>query len=205
MGLVSALFLTIFLSFNLLISCNTTAHKSPSFIISVQNGMKPTEFSDVENWYNSILENLSSKSLFPQNNRKITHISKTVFHGFSTKLALHQVEELKKHPAILGVLQDRKRHIQTTRSPGFLGIDTATRTRINNDLLQKSNYGSNVIIGVLYTGIFPEGKSFQDNGLDPIPSHWKGECVGGNDFPKTLCNKKIIGARYFDSEETGIT
>ncbi|KAJ0102290.1 hypothetical protein Patl1_06086 [Pistacia atlantica] len=162
--------------------------------------MKPSDFSEVEDWYRSILDSLTAKSLFFENNKKITHVYKTVFHGFSARLASQQVQELKKRPEIVGVIQDRKRHIQITRSPGFLGLTTATKTRIN-DLRQKSNYGSNVIIGVLDTGLWPEGKSFQDHGLDPIPSRWKGECVGGEDFPKSLCNKKLIGARYFRSEE----
>lgn len=34
--------------------------------------------------------------------------------------------------------------------------------------------------------------------MGPIPKKWKGECEGGEEFnPKTACNKKVIGARYY--------
>ncbi|KAL5560935.1 hypothetical protein UlMin_030682 [Ulmus minor] len=41
--------------------------------------------------------------------------------------------------------------------------------------------------------------SFADEGLEPTPPSWKAECDGGDNFPKTLCNKKLIGVRYFNS------
>lgn len=40
-------------------------------------------------------------------------------------------------------------------------------------------------------------EEFSDDEMGPILSHWKGECVAGQQFPKTLCNKKLVGARYF--------
>ncbi|KAG7956416.1 hypothetical protein I3843_11G123400 [Carya illinoinensis] len=49
-----------------------------------------------------------------------------------------------------------------------------------------------VIIGLLDTG------HFSDEGLSPPPSKWKGECQGAN----FTCNNKIIGARYYNSENS---
>lgn len=58
--------------------------------------------------------------------------------------------------------------------------------------------GSEAIIGVIDTGIWPESKSFNDTGLGPIPKRWKGKCVSGDRFNATIhCNKKIIGAEFF--------
>lgn len=60
-----------------------------------------------------------------------------------------------------------------------------------------SDYADDVIVGVLDTGIWPERDSFSDEGLGPVPARWKGKCVDLPDFPATLCNKKIIGARAY--------
>ncbi|KAJ4720776.1 Subtilisin-like protease [Melia azedarach] len=200
MAIVYSVLLSIFLSANLLIvqvSCEKIiAQEGKSFIVQVQNDMKPDEFYDVRDWYESILKSLSSKTL-AQSDKEIIHVYKTVFHGFSTRLTPQQVQQLKNRPEIVGVLEDKTRRILTTRSPRFLGLIKDAKP--SNDILKQSDYGSNVIIGVLDSGVWPERQSFHDKDLDPIPSHWKGVCEGGEDFPKTLCNKKLIGVRYFHS------
>ncbi|KAL5762602.1 hypothetical protein ACOSP7_018866 [Xanthoceras sorbifolium] len=58
--------------------------------------------------------------------------------------------------------------------------------------------GEGVIVGLLDTGFWPESKAFSDEGLGPIPSHWKGACESGDQFNATIhCNRKVIGARWF--------
>jgi hypothetical protein len=70
--------------------------------------------------------------------------------------------------------------------------------------------GEDVIVGVIDGGIYPEHPSFADTPIapdgtrnyigpayDPPPAHWRGICQEGEDFPSTLCNNKLIGARYF--------
>ncbi|XP_059663642.1 subtilisin-like protease SBT1.5 [Cornus florida] len=190
-----ALPFTVLLSFSVIYGdCNTQ-----TFIVRVNNNLKPSVFSSVEHWYKSTLQglNYSNPSLNSENpktsSRDFLHVYKTVFHGFSARLTTQEADELKKHPGILAVLPDRVRPIHTTRSPEFLGLSPNDP----NGLLTKAHFGDNVIVGVLDTGIWPERRSFRDQGLGPIPSRWKGECTEGERFSKTLCNRKIIGARYF--------
>ncbi|KAI3969545.1 hypothetical protein MKX01_020106 [Papaver californicum] len=57
-------------------------------------------------------------------------------------------------------------------------------------------YGEDTIIANLDTGVWPESKSFSDEGMGPIPSRWKGTCQN-NTKDGVPCNKKLIGARYF--------
>ncbi|RZC80700.1 hypothetical protein C5167_043278 [Papaver somniferum] len=212
----SALFSSILLCFSDIVSGTTTnsvnlsdQFETQTYIIRVQNNLKPSVFSDVEHWYSSTLKSLTSdqlkldheKTQNKNSKNDFLHVYKTVFHGFSTKLNQQQAEEIKNRPGVLGVYVDRVRKIHTTRSPHFLGL-TGPSAHSANGLLKGSDYGSNVVIGILDTGIWPERRSFHDRGLGPIPSHWKGECMEGKEFSKTLCNRKLVGARYFPNGYT---
>ncbi|KAL0324369.1 UNVERIFIED_CONTAM: Cucumisin [Sesamum calycinum] len=57
---------------------------------------------------------------------------------------------------------------------------------------------SDVVIGLLDTGVWPEHPSFNDSGFGPPPAKWKGTCMTTN----FTCNNKIIGARYYNSENS---
>ncbi|KAL6968553.1 hypothetical protein U1Q18_034356 [Sarracenia purpurea var. burkii] len=178
---------------------STDVEDTQTFIVRVQNDLKPSVFSDVEKWYSSTLRSLTSnplestKSKSTHRERDFVHVYRTVFHGFSAILTTQQAMELAKRPEVLGVIPDRVHQIQTTRSPQFLGLAGRNPT----GLLAESDSGSNVVIGVFDTGICPERLSFNDGGLGPVPTRWKGECSDGEKFMKTSCNKKVIGARCF--------
>ena len=77
-----------------------------------------------------------------------------VFHGFSAVLSPDQVSSLSRHPTILAVFEDKSLELHTTRSPQFLGL------RNQSGLWSESDYGSDVIIGVFDTRIWPERRSF---------------------------------------------
>ncbi|ESR61105.1 hypothetical protein CICLE_v10018333mg [Citrus x clementina] len=49
------------------------------------------------------------------------------------------------------------------------------------------------------TRVWPESKSFSDEGFGPIPSKWKGICQNDKDS-RFHCNRKLIGERYFNQE-----
>ncbi|KAG6579375.1 hypothetical protein SDJN03_23823, partial [Cucurbita argyrosperma subsp. sororia] len=53
---------------------------------------------------------------------------------------------------------------------------------------------SDIIVGVLDTGIWPESPSFHDEGYGLPPPKWKGSCEASLNFS---CNNKIIGARSY--------
>ncbi|XP_050147369.1 subtilisin-like protease SBT4.12 [Malus sylvestris] len=58
---------------------------------------------------------------------------------------------------------------------------------------------SDIIVGVMDNGIWPEAKSFKDEGFGPPPKKWKCVCEGGKNF---TCNKYIVGARYYLTDTT---
>ena len=79
---------------------------------------------------------------------------------------------------MLFVFPSRKLQLQTTRSWDFMGL--------NNTAKRIPTVESNVIVGVIDTGIWPESESFSDEGYGPPPKKWKGTCAGGTNF---TCNK----------------
>ncbi|TYK25239.1 subtilisin-like protease SBT4.14 [Cucumis melo var. makuwa] len=110
------------------------------------------------------------------------------FNGFAARLLPHEVDKL----AMVSVFRSKTRKLHTTRSWDFLGLSEAASRR-------NAAAESNVIVGLLDSGIWMEGPSFKDDGYGEIPSKWKGKCVTGHNF--TSCNRKVIGARFFDIEE----
>lgn len=79
---------------------------------------------------------------------------------------------------VVSIFPSRTLWPQTTRSWDFMGL----RENVNGN----TNTGSDIIIGVLDSGIWPESESFSDEGFGPIPKKWKGVCNGGKNF---TCNK----------------
>ncbi|EYU21279.1 hypothetical protein MIMGU_mgv1a023973mg, partial [Erythranthe guttata] len=163
------------------------AEQRKTFIVRVKHEAKPSVFPNHSNWYESSLRSISAASV------GVIHSYDTVFHGFSASLSASEAVKLESLPGIIAVIPEQVRQLHTTRSPEFLGLKTGDSA----GLLKESDFGSDLVIGVIDTGIWPESESFNDRDLGPAPAKWKGECVAGANFPASTCNLKLIGARYF--------
>ncbi|KAK9050971.1 hypothetical protein SSX86_027596 [Deinandra increscens subsp. villosa] len=119
---------------------------------------------------------------------------KRSFNGFAAYLSEEEKEKLTRIAGIISVFPCKKSQVQTTRSWDFMGMSTTVERRLDVE--------SDIIIGVIDSGIWPESESFSDEGLGPVPTKWKGACDGGKDF---VCNRKIIGARYFTDESNEVS
>ncbi|KAL2531802.1 Subtilisin-like protease SBT1.7 [Abeliophyllum distichum] len=155
-----------------------------TYIVHMAKSEMPASFEDHTHWYDSSLKSVSDSA-------EMLYTYTNVIHGFSTRLTAKEAEELENRPGILSVMEEVKYELHTTRTPSFLGLDQ------NAAMLPESDSASEVIVGVLDTGVWPESKSFDDTGFGPIPNSWKGECETGTNFTASNCNKKLIGARYF--------
>lgn len=155
-----------------------------TYIIHMAKSEMPASFEHHTHWYESSLKTVSDSA-------EMLYTYDNVIHGFSTQLTREEAESLERQPGILSVLPELKYELHTTRSPEFLGLDRSA------DLFPESDSASEVIVGVLDTGVWPESKSFDDTGLGPVPSSWKGACEIGTNFSSSNCNRKLIGARYF--------
>ncbi|XP_044972649.1 subtilisin-like protease SBT5.3 [Hordeum vulgare subsp. vulgare] len=102
---------------------------------------------------------------------------------------------LKQLPGVLGVIPDRLHKVQTTHSWEFLGLENGAEPM--NEWKYDAKFGEGVVIGNVDTGVSPTSESFRDDGL-VAPSGWCGKCDSGKDST-FRCNKKLIGARFFNA------
>jgi len=42
---------------------------------------------------------------------------------------------------------------------------------------------------LLLAGVWPESRSFSDEGMEPVPTRWKGECQNGTAWNSSHCNR----------------
>ncbi|XVE50924.1 hypothetical protein DITRI_Ditri01bG0202400 [Diplodiscus trichospermus] len=117
-------------------------------------------------------------------------------NGFAAILDEEEAAQIAKHPNVVSVFLNKGRKLHTTRSWDFLRLE---RNGVipSASLWKKSRFGEDTIIGNLDTGVWPESKSFSDEGMGPIPSRWRGFCQDDTD-DGVRCNRKLIGARYFN-------
>ncbi|KAF7139098.1 hypothetical protein RHSIM_Rhsim07G0097100 [Rhododendron simsii] len=131
----------------------------------------------VKAYYNSFLPAAS----------RMDHTYHNVVNGFAARLSTEEVKAMEKTDGFVLAWPQKVFALHTTHSPSFLGLQR------NLGVWLGANYGKDVIIGVLDTGITPDHPSFNDEGMSPPPAKWKGKC----DFEGKACNKKLIGARSF--------
>ncbi|KAG8377581.1 hypothetical protein BUALT_Bualt08G0048000 [Buddleja alternifolia] len=172
-----------------------SAERSP-YIIHMDKSFMPKAFSSHHYWYSSVLQTVKSVAQ-PSNNDdelepKLIYTYDNAFHGFSALISKSELKALKNSPGFLSAYADGPVTPDTTHTYKFLSLNTAT------GLWPASEYGKDVIIGVVDTGIWPESPSFKDDGMTEIPARWKGICQAGEEFNSSLCNKKLIGAQYFN-------
>ncbi|XP_042520491.1 subtilisin-like protease SBT5.4 [Macadamia integrifolia] len=117
-------------------------------------------------------------------------------NGFAATLEEEKAAEIAKHPKVISVFPNKGVKLHTTRSWDFLGLGK-NGAALPGSLWEKARYGEDIIIGNLDTGVWPESKSFSDNGYGPIPLKWKGGCTDTS--PNGVrCNRKLIGGKAFN-------
>ncbi|XWS32261.1 hypothetical protein CRYUN_Cryun23aG0144900 [Craigia yunnanensis] len=129
-------------------------------------------------WPEAVLDSIADVSSQEEEELEATppellYSYETTIFGFAVKLSVKQLESLKKIDGFVSAIPNKMLSLPTTQST------------------------SDVIIGVLDTGIWPEHVSFQDHGMPPVPARWKGTCEKGTKFSPSNCNKKLIRARAF--------
>ncbi|XP_009607188.1 CO(2)-response secreted protease-like [Nicotiana tomentosiformis] len=130
----------------------------------------------------------------------VRHSYNHAYRGFCSLLTEDEAILLSGHEEVVSVFPDPVLQLHTTRSWDFLGLESSYYSR-SSGYHYKHGSSFDVIIGVIDTGIWPESPSFDDQHIGKVPSRWKGVCMEGFDFYKSNCNRKLIGARFYNIED----
>ena len=163
---------------------------STTYIVHANDLAKPPHFGSLEEWYHSMVTTHAS-STRAASSSGILYTYDTVMHGFVVQLTGDEARLMSSAPGVIGMYKDRVLYPQTTRSPGFMGLQPG------NGAWKQTDFGDGVIIGFIDTGTWPESASFNDSGLGPVRSNWRAKCVDAHGFNASLCNNKLVGAKAF--------
>ncbi|GAB2961325.1 hypothetical protein GCM10027280_57670 [Micromonospora polyrhachis] len=140
-------------------------------------------------------------------------------NSFLAELTRAQVVKLMATGGVVSVAPDKLYKPTNDRnSVDFLGL--SGRKGVWSTLGGTANAGKGVVVGVIDTGIWPESTSFTAPALGATPptatdpyrpylqgtttvmrkadgGTFTGTCQTGEEFAATVCNEKVISARYF--------
>jgi subtilisin family serine protease len=166
--------------------------------------------------YINYLDAQRSNVIATVNAALVLHRYSVAFNGFSALLTPAEAKKLAATAGVVAVQPDVPLHMDTTRTPAFLGISTPGGLWSVLDASGRAVKGEDVIIGMVDGGIWPENPSFSDkisaSTGRPIPSYqtgtqvygpppakWTGTCQAGQGFTTSMCNNKLIGAQFFNA------
>ena len=123
--------------------------------------------------------------------------------GLAMRVERGDIDALKALPGVRRVYPDEVRHLDTSRTPTFLGAKTLWK-KVGG----KAKAGKGIVVGILDSGIWPEHPSFADP--DPAGRAYPAPPVvlagdscqfatGSNPGAPFTCNNKLIGARRFQA------
>ncbi|MCL7021578.1 hypothetical protein MKW94_029338 [Papaver nudicaule] len=188
-SLFSSTLFIVFLAFAASINVSCYAQDEDRKVYIVYMGDLPTDETEYtpRSHHHSILQDILEGSSAEDT---LVRSYKRSFNGFSAKLTEREVQKLSGMEAIVSVFPNRNIQLKTTRSWDFIGLP--------QNVKRMPIAESDIIVGVIDSGIWPESASFSDDGFGPPPMKWKGVCKGGQNF---TCNNKLIGARYYDEDQ----
>ncbi|KAK9691600.1 hypothetical protein RND81_09G206900 [Saponaria officinalis] len=190
--------LLLFLSLSLLICFRQTSSSSnipQSYVVYMGGSIGETDIKLAESAHLHLL-----KTVIPREEEeriKVKHVYHHSLRGFSALLTEKEASLLSGHEEVISVFRDPILKLHTTRSWDFLDEQSGFKSEFHYQ-----HGSSDVIIGVVDTGIWPESPSFSDRGIRAIPRRWKGVCMESSDFNKSNCNRKLIGARHYGKGST---
>lgn len=179
------------------VSC-TEEKKVYIVYLGEHNGEKTLE--EIEDHHCSFLHSVKGTTSKKDVSASLVHSYKNVINGFSAFLTPQEADMISGMEGVISVFHSDPHAIKphTTRSWDFVSLLEGTSLINSGDeLRQNANYGEDIIVGVIDSGVWPESSSFNDEGMGPVPKSWNGTCQEGVAFNASHCNRKLIGAQYY--------
>src|SRR5687767_9679598 len=143
-----------------------------------------------------------------------------VLNGFAAQLTDAQIAALDKMKDVVSIEGAEEWHPDTMTTPGFLGLSQPGGLwsqlggpGSGTNAANAAGAGEGIVVGIVDTGIWPEHPSVSDriNGklMYKNLTDWHGKCASGEtvtdgSFDANLCNKKLVGARFFLASKEAI-
>ncbi|KAL1551846.1 subtilisin-like protease SBT4.3 [Salvia divinorum] len=183
--LLSFQFFYIFLIFSsIFIILSYAAEEERQVHIVYMGGIQQHDEYSVSSYHLDMLQRVMQSSFVSES---LVRSYNRSFNAFAANLTKTEREKLASFEEVVSIFPSRTLQTQTTRSWDFMGFP--------EDVERMPAAESNIIVGVIDTGAWPESESFNDRGYSPPPKKWKGACRGGKNFS---CNNKLVGARVYD-------
>ncbi|KAF5956856.1 hypothetical protein HYC85_004081 [Camellia sinensis] len=180
----------------------STSVERSTYIVHMDKSLMPKDFTSHHDWYYSTVDSLkptipivtTTSSQYSKTPPRLIYTYNNVAHGFCALLSQDELEILKKSLGFISAYNDKQIKLCITHTPEFLSLNPSTA------LWPASDYEKDVIVGFVDTGVWSESLSFRDDGMrtSPILAKWKGKCEVRQEFNASMCNSKLIGARYFN-------
>ncbi|KAG5556271.1 hypothetical protein RHGRI_006769 [Rhododendron griersonianum] len=116
----------------------------------------PKVFTGPHHWYSSTVDSIKTASPATsdghQSPARVLYTYDNAVHGFSAVLSKDDMETVKKSPGFLSAYGDKQVTVDTTHTFEFLSLNPVT------GLWPASNYGKDIIIGVIDSGVVQQGR-----------------------------------------------
>jgi subtilisin family serine protease len=131
------------------------------------------------------------------------------FNGFAAEMSDADAAKLRQDANVVAVTKNEMFTVDTSSTPAFLGLTApgglwAQLGGGGNGTVRKPGPGENVVIGIIDSGIWPEQLSFSDRNASnvlvySVKKDWSGICETGEEWTLANCNRKLLGARYYNA------